>query len=103
MAYLIAAVIMTLSVLEDHSAVASLFKCSISYLWHCALPLHQQSFLYILVIQIKFTLKTHNCNICLFTKNCIVAPSEWPVLDFEDDDIGHIQDIALKFIITWTL
>jgi len=34
MAYLIAAIVMTLSVLEGHSPIASLFKCNISYLWH---------------------------------------------------------------------
>ena len=32
MAYLIAALVMTLSVLEGHSPIASLFKCGISYL-----------------------------------------------------------------------
>jgi len=34
MAYLIAAILMTLSVLEGNSPIASLFKCNISYLWH---------------------------------------------------------------------
>jgi len=34
MAYLIAPIVMTLSVLEGNSAIASLFKCDISYLWH---------------------------------------------------------------------
>jgi len=32
MAYLIAAIVMTWSVLEGHSPIASLFKCSIVYL-----------------------------------------------------------------------
>jgi len=36
MAYLIAAVVMTLSVLEDHSSIASLLKYNFSYLWHIA-------------------------------------------------------------------
>jgi len=36
MAYLIAAIVMTLSVLEGHSTIAELFKCDISYLWHVA-------------------------------------------------------------------
>jgi len=36
MAYLIAAIVMTLSVLEGYSPNASLFKCDISYLWHTA-------------------------------------------------------------------
>jgi len=31
--YLIAAVLMTLSVLEGHTPIASLFKCNISYFW----------------------------------------------------------------------
>jgi len=35
-AYLIVAVVMTLSVLEGHSPLASLFKCNILYLWHVA-------------------------------------------------------------------
>jgi len=34
MAYLIAAIVMTLSVHEDHIPIASIFKCNISYLWH---------------------------------------------------------------------
>jgi len=33
MAYVIAAIVMTLSVLEGHSLIASLFKCDISHLW----------------------------------------------------------------------
>jgi len=33
MAYLIAAIVMILSVLEGHSTIASLFKCNVSYLW----------------------------------------------------------------------
>jgi len=37
MAYLIAAIIMTLSVFEGHSPIASLFRCDISYLWHVVL------------------------------------------------------------------
>jgi len=36
MAYLIAAIVMTLSVLEGHSPITSLFKCNILYLWHVA-------------------------------------------------------------------
>jgi len=35
MAYLIAAIVMTFSVLEGHFPIASFFKCDISYLW-CA-------------------------------------------------------------------
>jgi len=34
MAYLIAEIVMTLSVREGHSYIASLFKCDILYLWH---------------------------------------------------------------------
>ena len=33
MADLTAAIIMTLSILEGHSSIASLFKCDILYLW----------------------------------------------------------------------
>jgi len=33
-AYLTAAILMTLSVLEGDSASASFFKCNTSYLWH---------------------------------------------------------------------
>jgi len=33
MAYIIAAIVMTLSVLEGHFPIASRFKCDISYLW----------------------------------------------------------------------
>jgi len=33
MAYLIAAMVMTLSVLEGYTPIASLFKCNSSYLW----------------------------------------------------------------------
>jgi len=40
MAYLITAIVMTLGVLENHSFIASLFNCDISYLWH--VPLHLQ-------------------------------------------------------------
>jgi len=36
MAYLTAAVVMTLSVLEGNFLIASLFKYNISYLWHVA-------------------------------------------------------------------
>jgi len=43
MAYLIATIVMTLSFLESHSSIASLFKCDISYLWF--FPLHLQNFL----------------------------------------------------------
>ena len=32
MAYLLAAIVMTMSVVEGHSPIASLFKCDISYL-----------------------------------------------------------------------
>jgi len=35
-AYQIAAIVMTLSVLEGHSPIASLLKCDISYLWRVA-------------------------------------------------------------------
>jgi len=38
MAYLIAAIVMTLSVLEGHSLIASLFKCDISHVWPVACP-----------------------------------------------------------------
>jgi len=34
MAYLMAAIVMTLSVLEGHSLIASLFKYEFWYLWH---------------------------------------------------------------------
>jgi len=34
--YLMADVVMALSVLEAHSPIVSLFKCDISYLWHVA-------------------------------------------------------------------
>jgi len=34
MAYVIAAIVMTLSVLDGNFLIASLFKCDISYLWH---------------------------------------------------------------------
>jgi len=34
MAYLTAATVMIMSVLEGHSPIASLYKCIISYLWH---------------------------------------------------------------------
>jgi len=34
MAYLIAATVVTVNVLEGHFLIASLFKCDISYLWH---------------------------------------------------------------------
>jgi len=37
MAYLIAAIVMTLSVLEGHFPIASLSECNISYLW-CIAP-----------------------------------------------------------------
>jgi len=33
MAYLTAAFVMTLSVLEGHSPIASLFKCDMAFLW----------------------------------------------------------------------
>jgi len=33
---LIAATVMTLSVLEGHSPIACVFRCDISYLWHIA-------------------------------------------------------------------
>jgi len=36
---------MTLSFLEGHSPIASLFICNISYLWRLARSLHLQSFL----------------------------------------------------------
>jgi len=36
MAYLIAASVMTLSILKGHFPIASLFKCDVSYLWHVA-------------------------------------------------------------------
>jgi len=29
-----AVIVMTISILEGHSSIASLFKCDISYLWH---------------------------------------------------------------------
>jgi len=35
-AYLIAAIVMTLSVLKGHSPTASFFECDISYLWRVA-------------------------------------------------------------------
>jgi len=35
-AYLIAAIVMTLGVVEGHFPIASLFKCDISYLWRVA-------------------------------------------------------------------
>jgi len=34
--YLIAAIVMTLSVFESNSPIASIFKCDISYLWRVA-------------------------------------------------------------------
>jgi len=34
MAYLITAIIMTLSVLEGHCPISSHFKCDVLYLWH---------------------------------------------------------------------
>jgi len=34
MAYLIAAIVMALSILEGHSPIASLFKYDILYFWH---------------------------------------------------------------------
>jgi len=40
MAYLTAASVMTLSVLEVHSAIASLFKCAVSYLWRVTWSLY---------------------------------------------------------------
>jgi len=43
MASLVAAVVMTLSVLGGHSPIASLLiKCDISYLWRICVPLHLQ-------------------------------------------------------------
>jgi len=44
---------MTLSVLENHSPIASLFKCDISYLWHV-----MQSF--------SICRASCKCNVCLF-------------------------------------
>jgi len=37
MAYLIAAIVMTLSVLKGNSPIVGLFKCNISYCWCIAL------------------------------------------------------------------
>jgi len=36
MAYITVAIVMTLSVLEGHSSIASLFKCDFWFLWHVA-------------------------------------------------------------------
>jgi len=48
-AYLIAAIVMTLNVLEGQSPIASLFKCDF-FVAHCAVPLHLQSFLLCVII-----------------------------------------------------
>jgi len=37
--------VMTLSVLEGHFPIASLFMCNFSYLWRIVRSLHLQSFL----------------------------------------------------------
>jgi len=38
MTYLIAAIVLTLSVLKGHSPIARLFKWDTSYLWHVCIP-----------------------------------------------------------------
>jgi len=41
---------MTLNIVEGHLFIASLFKCDISSVARCAVPLHLQSFLFVLAI-----------------------------------------------------
>jgi len=46
MAYLIAAIVMTLSVLEGHSPISSLFKCDSRICGTRSVPLHLQMFFF---------------------------------------------------------
>jgi len=61
MAYLTAAIVMTLSVLEDHSFIVSLFKCDISYLWCVVSLLRLQGFLFELLHTFSQTLVGNDC------------------------------------------